>query len=100
MRKRCGGDGAGFELTNGAVTVATCYAASLVIVADVLAVQFHGSSVCSWFRLVRPETMRSSTSAKYVIGLTLFSLAVWISVMAIANERPRHHSPRTTHSCE
>jgi hypothetical protein len=48
----------------------------LVIVADVLAVQFHGSSVCNSFRFVRSETMRSNTSAKYAIKLKLFSFAV------------------------
>jgi hypothetical protein len=35
-----------------------------VIVADLLAVQFHGSSVCNSFCFVRPETMRSSTSVR------------------------------------
>ena len=56
-------------------------------VAEVLAVQFHGNSVCNSFRLCRPETMRSSTSATYAIGLTPFSFAVWINVMAIAQCR-------------
>ena len=45
MRKRFGGDGAGFELKIGAASDPARYAAWLVIVADVLAVQFQGSSV-------------------------------------------------------
>lgn len=36
----------------------------VMIVAEVLAVQFHGSSVCNSFRLVCPETTRCSTSVK------------------------------------
>jgi hypothetical protein len=55
-----------------------------VIVAGVLGTQFHGSSVCKSVCFVRPETTRSSTSAKYAVGLMPFSFAVWISVMAIA----------------
>jgi hypothetical protein len=61
--KRCGGDGAGFELTIG-TDADGGYVARPVIVADVLAVQFHGSSVCSSFCFVRPETIRSSTSVR------------------------------------
>lgn len=55
-----------------------------MIVADALAVQFHGSSVCNSFRLVCPETTRSNTLAKYAIGLMPFNFAVWISVIASA----------------
>src|SRR5689334_7717798 len=47
-----------------------------MVMAEGLAVQFHGSNVCSSFRFVRPETIRSNTSAKYAIGLTSFSFAV------------------------
>jgi hypothetical protein len=49
-----------------------------------LAFQFHGSSASRAEALVRPETMRSSTSVRYAIGSTPFSFAVWISVIAIA----------------
>jgi hypothetical protein len=55
-----------------------------MIVADALAVQFHGSSECRAWVLVLPETMRSSTSVRYAMGSTPFSFAVWISVMAVA----------------
>src|SRR5215831_2853432 len=46
--------------------------------------QFHGSRLCSSCALVRPETMRSSTSVRYAIGSTPLSLALWMSVIAIA----------------
>jgi hypothetical protein len=49
--------------------------------------QFHGSSVSSWCRLVRPDTMRSSTSVSQANGSTLFSFADWISVATIAQCR-------------
>lgn len=38
--------------------------------------QFHGSRFCSSRALVRPETMRSSTSVSHAIGSTPLSLAV------------------------
>jgi hypothetical protein len=69
------------------------------VAAERLAFQFHGSSACRAEALVRPETMRSSTSVGYVIGSTPFSLAVWISVMAIASDAHRHRYPRTGRSC-
>ena len=46
--------------------------------------QFHGRSDSNSVALVRPETVRSSTSVSQACGLTPFSLAVWMSVMAIA----------------
>ena len=46
--------------------------------------QFHGSRVSNSVALVRPETMRSSTSVSQACGSTPFSLAVWMSVIAIA----------------
>ena len=57
--------GAGFDLTIEAAADPAGYAAWPVMVADVLAAQFQGSSVFSSFCLVRPETTRSSTSAKF-----------------------------------
>ena len=63
-------------------------AACVAVVADErLAFQFHGSSASSAEALVRPETMRSSTSVRYAIGSTPFNFADWISVMAIAQCR-------------
>ena len=59
------------------------YAANGATTASRDAIQFHGSSECSPFALVRPETMRSRTSVNQVIGSTPFSFAVWINVMAI-----------------
>ena len=38
--------------------------------------QFHGSRFCISCALVRPETMRSSTSVSHAIGSTPLSLAV------------------------
>ena len=42
---------------------------------DIAAFQFHGSSASSAEALVRPETMRSSTSVRYAIGSTPFNFA-------------------------
>src|SRR5262249_44462374 len=54
--------------------------------------QFHGSRLCSSCALVRPETMRSSTSVRYAIGSTPLSLALWMSVIAIAHDGLHHRN--------
>ena len=54
-----------------------------VSVEELLGFQFHGSSASSSVDLVRPETMRYSTSVSQACGSTSFSLAVWMSVIAI-----------------
>ena len=63
------------------------YAALPVIMTGLHGAQFHGSSVCNSCALVRPETMRSSTSVRYAMGSTPFNFAVWTSVKAIAQWR-------------
>ena len=55
--------------------------------------QFHGSSVSSSCRLVRPDTMRSSTSVSQANGSTSFSFADWISVAKIAQCLPPLSDP-------
>lgn len=45
--------------------------------------QFYGSNVANSLRLVRRETMRSSTSVSHVDGSTPFSFIVWIRVAMI-----------------
>ena len=46
--------------------------------------QCHGGSVCNSWTLVRPETMRSSTSSQPSHWSIQLSFVVWISVIAIA----------------
>jgi hypothetical protein len=60
----------------GLVFAAPRYAVSGVAAA-LSAFQFHGSSVSSSCALVRPDTMRSSTSVSQASGSTSFSLAVY-----------------------
>ena len=55
--------------------------------------QFHGSSACSSWFLVRPETIRCSTSVRYASGSTPLSLQVWIKVLAIAQRRAPASEP-------
>jgi hypothetical protein len=50
--------------------------AELIVAGMHAGFQFHGSSVCNSFRLVRPDTMRSRTSVNQASGSSLFSFAV------------------------
>jgi hypothetical protein len=52
------------------------------------AFQFDRGSWSSSFRLVRPATMRSSTSVSDASGATSFNYAVWITVAAVAECLP------------
>jgi hypothetical protein len=53
--------------------------------AALAAFQFHGSSVCSSCRLVRPDTMRSSTSVSQASGSTSFSFADYAARRTMPN---------------
>ena len=71
-----------------------------MIVAGVLAVQFHGSSVCSSCCFVRPETMRSSTSVRYAIGLDTVQLRRLDQRHGKnSNDGPRHPTGRHDAGC-
>jgi hypothetical protein len=68
--------------------------------AALTAFQFHGSNVSSSCRLVRLDTMRSSTSASHASGSTPFNFALWMSVAMIAQCRPPLSFPAIIISAE
>ena len=74
-------DGGSMTFTSGsgvrAQEAAASYVANEALAAMAQGIQFHGSNVCSSWALVRPETMRSSTSVSQAIGSTPFSFAVY-----------------------
>ena len=63
------------------------------ISAALAAFQFYGSSVSSSCRLLRPDTMRSSTSVSQASGSASFSFADWISMAMIAQFLPPLSEP-------
>src|SRR5271157_1232233 len=68
-------------------------AAAFTIVTWRAAFQRHGRSSWSWLILVRPETMRSSTSVRYSCGSIQLSFAELMSDARIDHVRPPSSLP-------
>jgi hypothetical protein len=83
-RQGCGQPAEKIHCRDGIIDHQAAKAADAAFIRNALSgCQFHGSNVVNSWILVRPETIRSSTSVSQAIGSTPLSLAVWISVIAM-----------------